>query len=517
MSAGTAPAALPWQPAARAAMLLLATAFTVLFLHRAALHEWYGRTAEERYSHAGLVLAVAAYLFWTHRPSAPGGDRTAWWGVLLTLLAGTGLLVGELSALWTIVQYSLLLTFMGIAWAYYGKSFRSVCFPFLLALTAIPLPYMVDVVLTGKMQLVSSGLGVQLLRLLDVAVHQQGNIIDLGSFKLHVAEACSGLNYMFPLFAIGLIVASFHRGPVLLRGLLVLTTVPITIFMNSARIATVGLLVDAWGSQAAEGFLHYFEGWVVFMLCVAVLLAEVQLANLLLPARARLAVDVPSPRRQPYAGWPSGQAAIPAPLLVAVLLALALSLATSRAGARQEIIPDRQNLYEFPLELAGWRGASYRFAKREDVILGLTDYLLADYVRGGERANLYIGYVQSQRKGFVPHSPKACMPGGGWEISEAGQHTFRTATGSFGTTRLLIANGEERQLVYYWFRQRGRDLPGEYSLKWYLLQDSIQRDRTDGALVRIVVPVHAAVSEAEAVAQRFVADIYPMLPVFVPD
>ena len=506
-----------FQPSILPGAVLLVVGVALLLLHREALFEWYTRTGEDRYSHAPIVLLVAAYLFWVNAPTRTGGDRSSWYGVLLTVVGGVALVVGELSALWMIVQYGLVLTLMGMAWAYYGKEFRSVYFPFLLAFTAIPLPYMVDVVLTGKMQLLSSGLGVEMLRMLNVSVHQQGNLIDLGAYKLHVAEACSGLNYMFPLFAIGLIVASFYKGPFLVRALLVLSTVPITIVMNSARIAVVGLLVNVQGSKAAEGFSHYFEGWIVFMLCLLFLTGEVALANRFLPARSRLTFHVPPWKRQRSTEAAPARPLLTHPVIAAVVLAIGLSLLTSRIGVREEIIPARKTFYEFPLSVAGWEGSSYPFTNGEQAILGLTDYVLADFARKSDRAGLYIGYVQSQRKGFVPHSPKACIPGGGWEISDAGAHTFQTNQGSFKATKLIISNAEERQLVYYWFRQRGRDLPGEYSLKWYLLLDSIQRDRTDGALVRVIVPVRTNMAEAEAVAERFVKDIYGVLPAFIPD
>jgi exosortase D (VPLPA-CTERM-specific) len=506
------------QPALWPGAVLLLVGLALLLLHREALVEWYGRSQEDRYSHAPIVILVAAYLFWVNAPARTGGDRTSWYGVLLTLIGGAALVLGELSALWMIVQYGLVLTLMGMAWAYYGREFRSVYFPFLLAFTAIPLPYMVDVVLTGKMQLLSSGLGVEMLRMLNVSVHQKGNLIDLGAYKLHVAEACSGLNYMFPLFAIGLIVASFYKGPLLVRGLLVASTVPITILMNSARIAVVGLLVNAQGSQAAEGFSHYFEGWIVFMLCLMFLTAEVAVANRFLPARSRLTFHVPPLKRQRAADDAvQVKRSLTQPVIAAMVLAIGLSLLTSRIGGREEIIPSRKTFFDFPMSVQGWEGSSYPFTNGEQQILGLTDYVLADFARKTDRANLYIGYVQSQRKGFVPHSPKACIPGGGWEISDAGAHTFQTSQGSFQATKLIISNAEERQLVYYWFRQRGRDLPGEYSLKWYLLVDSIQKDRTDGALVRVIVPVRTNMAEAEKVAESFVKDIYGELPAFIPN
>lgn len=489
----------------------------VAYLHREALAEWYGRTTEDRYSHAPLVAAVAAYLFWMSRPEKVTSDRWAWGGVCMTLVAGLGLVVGELSALWTVVQYSLFIAISGVAWARYGASLKAMWFWLLLLVTVIPLPYMVDVTLSGKMQLLSSSLGVDMLRAIGVPVYQDGNIIDLGSYKLQVAEACSGLNYLFPLFSIGLLVGSLLRGSLLLRAAVVLSTIPLTIVMNSARIAVVGVLVNWQGRQAAEGFTHYFEGWVVFLLCLAVLAAEVSLINRVLRPASRLSLRSFTlahgfRQKTEYIGGYFSR-----PFVAAVFIVLAMSLATERVATREEIVPARTSLTEFPISVQGWEGVRVPFKNNEDAILGLTDYHQADYRKDGAPVNLYIGYVNSQRKGFVPHSPQACIPGGGWEITEATSHTFPTGQGPLAVTKLTIAKGEYREIVYYWFRQRGKDMQGEYSMKLHLLIDSIRMHRTDGALVRIVVPWSGSAAATDAIAENFVQAIYKELPRFIPD
>ena len=65
-----------------------------------------------------------------------------------------------------------------------------------------------------------------------------------------------------------------------------------------------------------------------------------------------------------------------------------------------------------------------------------------------------------------------------------------TVQGSpLAVNRVQIAKGDHRQLVYYWFQQRGRVVTNEYLVKWYLLWDALTKNRTDGALVRLVVNV----------------------------
>ncbi len=111
-------------------------------------------------------------------------------------------------------------------------------------------------------------------RLLGISVYLEGNVIDLGSYKLEVAEACSGLRYLFPLMSVGAIMAYLINGKAWARVVVFASTIPIAILMNSFRIGVIGVLVDRYGTEQATGILHFFEGWVVFMICLALLTLE---------------------------------------------------------------------------------------------------------------------------------------------------------------------------------------------------------------------------------------------------
>ena len=134
--------------------------------------------------------------------------------------------------------------------------------------------------------------------------------------------------------------------------------------------------------------------------------------------------------------------------------------------------------------------------------------------------NFYVAYYNSQRSGASIHSPRSCMPGGGWQITSLSQRDLSPALGMDGPTvnRTIIQLGEQRQLVYYWFQQRGRIITNEYLAKWYLFQDGLTMNRSDGALVRLVTPLPPYSDEAQADErlQAFIKDFYPELPRFVP-
>src|SRR5690606_20774750 len=135
----------------------------------------------------------------------------------------------------------------------------------------LPLPGALYYGLSTWLQGVSSELGVYFLDLLRVPVYLEGNIIDLGPYRLHVAEACSGLRYLFPILSFSYIFAVLYQGPMWHKAVLLLAAAPITVVMNSARIALAGVIVNRWGIDHVEGFTHFFEGWVIFLSSVVLL------------------------------------------------------------------------------------------------------------------------------------------------------------------------------------------------------------------------------------------------------
>jgi EpsI family protein len=148
---------------------------------------------------------------------------------------------------------------------------------------------------------------------------------------------------------------------------------------------------------------------------------------------------------------------------------------------------------------------------------------MARFVREGDPASveLYIAYYESQRKGASVHSPRACLPGGGWTIESFDEYPVTNVGPELATVnvnRAVISLGTSRQLVYYWFQQRGRNITNEYLVKWFIFWDSLTKNRTDGALVRLVtaVPESMDMGEADERMQEFIRDIDPTLAYFIP-
>ncbi|MFQ5644633.1 MAG: exosortase C-terminal domain/associated protein EpsI, partial [Thiogranum sp.] len=206
----------------------------------------------------------------------------------------------------------------------------------------------------------------------------------------------------------------------------------------------------------------------------------------------------------------------------AAVVVLSAGLLLGSINEREEFIPDRKSFAEFPRQISEWKGRTNRLESIYLDALKLDDYILADYVDDeGNIFGFYIAYYASQRSGETAHSPKSCLPGGGWRIESITQKNIPVnspAGDAMRVNRVLIRQGEYTQLVYYWFQQRGRDITNEYLVKWYLFWDSMTKNRTDGALVRLVaqVPPGADVSLVEARMQDFIRSVAPYIDEYIP-
>lgn len=462
---------------------------------------------QEEYSHGYLIPLVSLFILWEKRfQIAASYQGYSWWGLPIIVLALIILLIGEVSALYMLIHYSFILLLFGLSLAFLGSATRFTWVAIALLGFAVPLPYFIEVILTSKLQLISSQLGVEIIRLCRIPVFLSGNIIDLGNYQLQVVEACSGLRYLFPLMSLGFIGAYLYQASVWKRAVLFLSTVPITIFMNSLRIAITGILVDNWGTEMAEGFLHDFEGWLIFMACGGLLLLEVLLMELLttrLSVRQAFAVPV-SVSAEQYSSQNSVSLQFSKPLAVSIpLLLVALAVVGSLDSREEDTTFKKTELISFPLKFDEWFGREDRIEADVAEKLGFTEYVMINYQNQQHRpVNFYVAYYASQRKGVSPHSPKVCIPGGGWEIAKFS----RTRVDEMPVNRVLIRKGTQDQIVYYWFEERGTPIANEYLKKWMLFKDALFLNRTDGSLVRVTTPVlnDETLEDADLRAQEFI-------------
>ncbi|MDP8567767.1 VPLPA-CTERM-specific exosortase XrtD [Methylophilus aquaticus] len=475
---------------------------------------------QEEYGHGYFIPLITIWFLWERKAALIAAvSQGSYWGVGLLLFASFLLLTGEVTAFYLAIQLGFILFLMSITLAYGGRSLFKLCFtPIFFLVFCIPLPYFMEALLTARLQLLSSEFGVMFLRAIGTSVYLEGNVIDLGQYQLQVVEACSGLRYLYPLMGIAFLIAYMYQAAIWKKGLVFISSIPITVVMNSVRIAVVGVLVDHWGSEMADGFLHYFEGWIVFMICLGILVAEVWILERMGSGRNLMtAIDTPKVG-VPLLGRSSSLSL--KPLWAAFFFTLITCGITLALSDRVEIQPPHKPLDTFPLSVNGWVGEQGSLGKNELSILGLQDYLLADYFRPEENkvVNYYLAYYASQRKGVSPHSPQVCMPGGGWVIASLERIPMIDSKGKkFTVNKVLIKKGQDKQVVYYWYQQRGRKIASEYLMKFYLFKDAIFMNRTDGALVRLVTNANDDVAAADKRLSDFIKVSLPLLNDYIPE
>jgi exosortase D (VPLPA-CTERM-specific) len=290
--------------------------------------------------------------------------------------------------------------------------------------------------------------------------------------------------------------------------------------MNSLRVGMIGVMVDRWGVGMAEGFLHEFQGWAIFMVSAALLLVELIVLAHVGRDRApwRSVFDTAPPKP---ASAPERLAKLPEPFVAATITLAVFAGLLLALPARSEVMPQREPFVSFPAQLGNWSGHRGALERIYLDTLQLDDYVLADYRRGpDEVVNLYVAWYDSQRAGQSAHSPRSCLPGGGWRITSLQQVAVPLASGAPAhLNRVQIELGNQKQLVYYWFQQRGRIITNEYLAKWYLFWDSLTRRRTDGALVRLVTPLRTGedVRAADARLAAFLDQAAPQLTRHIPE
>lgn len=192
------------------------------------------------------------------------------------------------------------------------------------------------------------------------------------------------------------------------------------------------------------------------------------------------------------------------------------------AVSRREAVPLTRPLANFPLQLGSWSMAQEGVVEKEVMdVLKADDVLTRTYYDsdGRRAANLFIAFFKSQRTGQMPHSPKNCLPGSGWVPSES--DTVAVDVPGLGhpvhVNRYVVSKGDDRSVVLYWYQSRDRVIASEYRARMYMIADAIRYNRTDTALVRVVVPVVGSeAGAATRTAEDFVRAFFMPLKQYLP-
>jgi len=205
---------------------------------------------------------------------------------------------------------------------------------------------------------------------------------------------------------------------------------------------------------------------------------------------------------------------------LAVTLVLLAQAAVLYSSARPEIVPESPPLSSLPPVLGSWR-----FAQEDSVddetrdVLKADDLLLRAYRDSatGRGGTLFVAAFRSQRNGKAPHSPKNCLPGAGWTQLSSDEYPIDVGRAQpIIVNRYVVQHGDERSLVMYWYQSRDRVVASEYTAKFWVMADAMRLNRTDTALVRVVIPIHGDVDEATREGVSFVQSFFGPLRQLLP-
>ena len=301
---------------------------------------------------------------------------------------------------------------------------------------------------------------------------RQGNVIHLpDNYSLEVAEACSGLRSLVTLLALGALLAYLTQNSKWKAVTLFAATVPIAIAANIFRICVTAIGAYGVSKALAEDFIHELSGTIVFMFSLVCLLI---LSNVLRIGEKR---DETEGTKLEEVLDHSPDSLLPFGAMATVLRYIAVE-------------PDQpSHLTQMPLEIDGWKGVVFPVGEATAAVLQATEILLRGYTdSSGNYVGLYIAYFHDQKYGSQIHSPRHCLPGGGWVLTGSGAcpvQPWRVV--SIDVNRMTIAKRSRVDQMFYWFHTRSGDLASEYSLKFDLVRNSLLLSPTDAAIIRLTV------------------------------
>jgi exosortase len=267
-------------------LMWLLTGGSVVALFRDVLaklaHDW---ASNDNYSHGFFILPLAAYFAWERRQRLLDSVVSpSSWGLVLMPASLALLVAGTLGAELFLTRVSLVAVIASAVLYLRGwASVRILAFPIGFLFLMIPLPAIVFNQIAFPLQLLASRSGELALQLVGIPVLREGNVIHLANATLEVAEACSGIRSLVSLLTLGIVLGYFSDQRLWSRIALAISTVPVAIVSNGARVAGTGIAAHYVGSEAATGFFHTFSGWLVFVIAFAMLLGAQRTIGFIAP------------------------------------------------------------------------------------------------------------------------------------------------------------------------------------------------------------------------------------------
>jgi exosortase len=245
---------------------------------------------DDNYSHGFLIVPLALYFAWERRgrlatirlaPSALG--------LFVVLGSVCVLMAGILGSELFLTRISIIGTVAGVLLFMCGwQHLRALAFPVSFLLLMVPIPTIIFNHIAFPLQLLASQFGESAMRIADVPVLREGNVLILANTTLEVAEACSGIRSLVSLLTLAIVLGYFSDPRGWMRTLVALSSIPVAIVTNGFRVAGTGIAAHRFGADVAEGFFHEFSGWLVFVTAFMLMLAVQRAILRLAPPAGRV-------------------------------------------------------------------------------------------------------------------------------------------------------------------------------------------------------------------------------------
>lgn len=467
------------------------------------VHVW---MSNDDYSYGFIIPVISAYILWEKRTDLRCVLIQSYWKILPVLIVMVALSVyGVLGSSGNISLPAIpLLLILFTAFIFGIEAVKTLMLPLSFLIFMIPLPAVIERTLGIFLKSISTKLGGAFISVCNIPVHVSGNIIDLGTSQLQVVEACNGMRFLFPLLALGVVYAHFFERVTWKKIVCVVATLPIAVLTNGLRIGITGILTSYFGTRAAEGFFHDFEGWVMFMVAFFFIFLLGRTLRLFPPRHARTtaakseSVDGSSVEKSVQ---PSGLGAFYVSIALLVVVGT-LSFSTSAMPA----VKIRGGIAGFPLVFGEWKGRSELVDPIIVKASGAEESFSGEYANSNKKQiSLYVGYRSTaflETENFF-HSPTVCLPSSGWEVVST---TTRRISGIpvFGelpVTEMLIDNMGNKLLVYFWFQTKNRATQDKNINRFHLTLHAISRDNTYDMFIRPITRISKDETNAEAEAR----------------
>ena len=244
---------------------------------------------DPNFSHGFFVPLFSAFVVWQQRARLSRlAAKPSWFGLVIVAFGMCMLIVGQLGAELFLARSSLLIVLAGLIVLFYGWIFfRALLFPWAFLFLMVPIPAILFNQITFPLQLLASRVSAAILPFFGVPILREGNVINLPSMALEVAEACSGIRSLMSLVTLAIIYGYLLEKRLWVRYLLAIASIPIAVAANSVRIIGTGLLVQYWDPEKAEGYFHASWGWIIFVISLILLYGLHALVGWIWPERSQ--------------------------------------------------------------------------------------------------------------------------------------------------------------------------------------------------------------------------------------